>query len=268
MLLILALLTLTSVWTWAGELSVAEPASIWNRRTIRVCWSEAASPQHFGQAPRKAVQETIQEEFTRERTGIEFTGWQSCQNLTRNEYDVVIHQSTVNRGGFFRIWGQASIGPGDGKLPPHVYLFFDEHLAPRFRMDPLEHLRMIALHEFGHLAGLRHEHLRAEARALEDPSCLTGEVEDEEVRYFGEYDRNSIMNYCWNQHLRVHGTRVKFTLPEPLRSRSLGDLSTRSRYQDPTVVEATLHADARSIELEFKIGLSRGDVATLRSLYP
>jgi hypothetical protein len=253
----------------AGELSLAEPEARWDKRSIRVCWQESEDPNsRFSEAERKAVEESVTSEFTPDRTGIEFISWQSCEESGAKRPDVVLIQSRVNRGGFFRIWGMATIGCklGPKDKSPFVYLFYDEALAPRYKMEPLQHLKMTALHEFGHLAGLRHEHIREEAKAAEDASCLTGESPGPEVKSFGSYDPNSIMNYCWNGFLRRHGTRGHIqvtegkTLEEILRSNRL--------YHDPELFQLSPESTPGGFRIDIRIALSQGDRFTLRSLYP
>jgi hypothetical protein len=256
--------------------SVGDPGSIWPKRSIRVCWSEESEPRHFGEIPRRAVQSIVQQEYTLARTGIEFVGWESCSTLSQGTADVQIRQSTKNLGGFFRVWGMASIGvPPDGSVP-HLYLFYDQGLQPNFEMHPMEHLQMIALHEFGHLAGLRHEHARPEAKEWEEARCLTGETLDEKAESFGIYDRNSIMNYCWNQQIRVRGTGWEMPVPDAilklpaaLRLSSIRSLLDRSmKIQDPSLVHLSLNATSDRLKVRIRIGLSAGDLNTLRSLYP
>ncbi len=269
---------LLTVGAEASGLSVVEPASAWPKRTIRVCWSEEASPRHFGENPRRAVQEIIQQEYTLARTGIEFVGWESCATLPEGVADVKIRQSTKNMGGFFRIWGMASIGKGREDSKPHLYLFYDENLAPEYKMDPLEHLQMIALHEFGHLAGLRHEHIRDEALGMEDAKCLTGEKADSSVSTVGDYDRNSIMNYCWNHHIRKHGTLLTLTSsmiealslisPPEREEQARSFLKRFTRYRDQSLFGILFSESPNTIGLKVKIGLSHGDLIALRTLYP
>lgn len=271
-----SLLAMTPVLALAGVDSVGEPGSIWPKRSIRVCWSEESEPRHFGETPRRAVQSIVQQEYTLARTGIEFVGWESCSTLSQGTADVQIRQSTKNLGGFFRVWGLASIGvPQDGNAP-HLYLFFDQGLQPNFQMDPIEHLQMIALHEFGHLAGLRHEHARPDAKQWEEARCLTGETLDEKVESFGNYDRNSIMNYCWNQQIRVRGTswdmpvpNAILKLPSELRLASVRSFIDHSmKIQDPSLIDLSLNPTADRLKVKIRIGLSTGDLNTLRSLYP
>jgi hypothetical protein len=156
------------------------------------------------------------------------------------------------------------LGPKDKS--PFVYLFYDEALAPRYKMEPLQHLKMTALHEFGHLAGLRHEHIREEAKAAEDPSCLTGEIPGPEVKSFGSYDPNSIMNYCWNGFLRRNGTRGTFRVPE---EKTLQEVLAGNRlYHDPGLFDLSPAETPGTYRFDIRIALSRGDRFTLRSLYP
>lgn len=120
-----------------------------------------------------------------------------------------------------------------------------------------EYLSLIALHEFGHLAGLRHEQVRAEA--FEDSNCdkyegLHGEKPFEQTLLFGEYDPNSIMSLCFNDGLSRTGLNfIANDFKEPLY------LQDHSIFSSVSV--------SGGVQIKARIGLSKGDQETLNNLY-
>ncbi|NDG84282.1 MAG: hypothetical protein EBX52_04495 [Proteobacteria bacterium] len=240
----------------AGGLSVGEPDVRWDHRKVRVCWAEADAPYHFTEELRTGVQEIISREYRLERTGIEFTGWRSCSLLSPNQYDAVLIQSTKSHSRFFKVFGHASIGQSTEERP-HVYLYYENQSANGFKLTGIENLQLTALHEFGHLAGLRHEHAREEAKSLEVPSCAGDETVPGSAHEYGPYDRTSVMNDCWLEQLRLKGTSFSI---------ATRDLPRIPRYLRGSGL-LSVHQMGEISRLEIAIGLSHGDVATLREMY-
>jgi hypothetical protein len=56
----------------------------------------------------------------------------------------------------------------------------------------------VVVHEFGHSAGLHHEHIHPDAYAAENGRCDSVEKNRSELPGFvyEPYDRESVMNYC------------------------------------------------------------------------
>jgi len=127
-------------------------------------------------------------------------------------------------------------------------------------VDPIklsadERLSFIALHEFGHLAGLRHEQIRKEIK--QDWICsMTGYEENfeepfESTRFTRVFDSFSIMSYCYLNFLSKYtGTSFKETEYKPLP------------MQDDRVISRD--GDGK---IKLKIGLSSLDQHALRCMY-
>lgn len=174
---------------------------------------------------------------------------------------------------------------------PFVYL---QSLRKVKGRDHLVQLQMTALHEFGHASGLRHEHARKEAKG--DLNCylqIMGskegikETTDYTTVAYSAYDPNSIMNYCWMDMMEVYGTTWKVDTKK-VRKPTLQNKGSvfspeylwklEPLTEDgfftvlPNVLDNSLYmikkgAQKGQYTLNFRMGLSRGDINTLRCLY-
>ncbi len=202
----LFVLILASSTATAG---IYRPDGAWPDRDVSVCFAarglrmttlERQRDTHAWPARRKEqVRAWVEQEYTAARTGIHFTGWQDCADAP--DADAVLFYSRGNpliTAFVGDTSGQASIGPYDhpeSRLPVPVPHY------PRARgyvwLNSSGFNRSTTLHEFGHLAGLHHEHHRREAQY--DPACRlqeTGFARPGAVTH-GRYDYHSIMNYCF-----------------------------------------------------------------------
>lgn len=246
---------------------IVEPFVKWENRSVVVCFaSRNELPQvalnrdvsatdvggkildtniiEWGDKQMSAVREIITQEYKSARTGIEFIGFKKC--LPYVPADAFIF------AGDYGPWGRSAMGRDgvfvmkDKKLPmnlntswemrvdetsKHPFIFLripDKESKGILQVSKEEALQLNAVHEFGHLAGLSHEHIRAN---ISSPDCVSGHVQLQlrvaSTLDVGDYDPQSIMNYCYTKNiLEVHGLHKK------------------------------------------KIGLSPGDIQALKSLYP
>ena len=268
--------------------SSAEYLSRWKKLEINVCWLDNRPIQKqdftnrrlgevdplmesrttFNSIYKAKVQEIVSAEYTKERTGIHFIGWKSCQEM--EQYDLVIitadtYAPEIFEDDFFfnYLLGQAVIGRIDNWLTSsnmpedkksYVYLNLDtQGLAPL--VSVFDGVLSTALHEFGHVAGLRHEQIRLEAQV--DPICTKfslGEKPNKDTRFFSVYDPTSIMNYCF---LNMTGQRTGMIFTSD--SQIYDEL-------DDSIVASTKVADGKT-QYKVRWGLSRGDVHGLRCMY-
>ncbi len=295
-----------------------EPLVSWNKRSIRVCWRNSAlldpifEKNDFNDLKKQAVQEIIQKEYTIERVGIEFIGWQNCNELKTGSYDFEIIQDNfsakpnpvVQPYRDRAVEGMAFIGEGGGcyrltendpfsdepkvtvgyyyrnaKEEKKVYLMFvDLNDIFENSFTSLKRLQSTALHEFGHVAGLRHEHIRPEA--MDDPNCrymgkdfVVEEKPYDTTRYIGEYDPNSIMNYCWLATLEAVGLKTS-ELPN-MTDPSLYEKVSRMEVTKKTVLVGKKPNQKKKVvtvkkpvsEYELRVGLSQRDVTALQEMY-
>ncbi|WP_157684719.1 hypothetical protein [Bdellovibrio bacteriovorus] len=187
------------------------------------------------------VKKLVTSEYSKEKTGVEFVGWDDCGSGSGDDNSVVnLFISTADAKKLARSteYGRASIGPNlqygnfaEDKAP-FLYVQHPSAMAGDFIFKNRKGLAQIywdstILHEFGHLAGLLHEH--EQKAILQDPACqrrfgkaiknivaslnlpvsLTTYYEqdyaaDPRSPYIqhGSYDSQSIMNYCYIDEIR------------------------------------------------------------------
>ena len=308
----LGLLILFSFTAHAGVNALGEPKVTWQKRSIHVCWHEGVK-DNFEASQKKAVQQIVEQEYTIEKVGITFYGWEECLNLPQNGYDLEIFQDVdiahsnpeVEMYRKASVEGFAVMGQGsveqvqaeqnqltgevkktDGYLnrnlrTPIMYLMF----RPLFRFaesdfKSLEELQLTALHEFGHVAGLRHEHIRPEAKTDFNCQFMSSFKIDETIldtaENYEEYDPNSIMNYCWNAELATNGN-VVMVLPN-IPDKTLYTASTTwvdhivikkvKSKKTGKIIEKEVIEKMKKITYTIRIGLSAKDISTLNKLYP
>lgn len=245
---------------------------------------------------KEAIKSLIQKEYNSQRIGVEFTGWKDCGDEAKA--DVIIfttHDSPHESLNDFIMgelpYGQATIGEaGDYNSKREVFFKPANHLKPfvfirmvdaseGFKISPLKALKLTALHEFGHLLGLRHEHARDEAK--NDPNCSTTETYktkyseslDKSTAFYGVYDPNSIMNYC---HLRMLKKKVglKFTVKNNFSITDFFNVTPfypakAVNFVDPMLVSKSEFKmlGETFTDYSIKIGISKGDLHSLRCMY-
>lgn len=234
------------------------------------------------------IKNIVTTNYTKTETGISFIGFDDCEKTP--EADVYVfrmdHRATL--------YGKANIGQSSlyRKVDDKVVFYrlnnnlgkeyvllntFDDNqvtnpqatvtAANQKRKRKTTHdeqLQLTTLHEFGHIAGLRHEHARIED-AENDFNCQTTfkspdklkEKEAATTKAFGVYDPNSIMSYCFLRKVNQQiGT--SFVLREQ------GDMPIN--LTDETLYTKT-KVGTDVYKYEIKIGLSAMDKHTLRCLY-
>lgn len=216
---------LTLPQAYAG---IIEPATLWEKNEIVTCFynSEAQLaptklktvqgaketyefvPKELSRREKKKVAETVLKNFSAERTGIYFTGWKDCSDT--EEYDLIVMEAKglvpfITRPSFN---GRAVIGE-DGSLARNeegAIGFYEKSGAMPYVALTVQKAGTV-VHEFGHVAGLRHEHIHQDAFA--DENCShpflpldftkpeTIEKPHDSTLIYTSYDPQSIMNYCW-----------------------------------------------------------------------
>lgn len=238
------------------------------------------------------IENTIVREYNSRGTGIRFVGWKSCEEDAERSQAYLF--TGTDASSAVGINGQSSIGQCADDNTRYIFPFTWEsgyhretgqkaavflrlHRKSKKKINPFESDAITALHEFGHLAGLRHEHLRMESKW--DPICkLTGdtwmtEKADETTQLVGRYDPQSVMNYCWVHLLRdSHGTEFLISdYPEKWPMVYRGSKLARSQvwFNDLTVFHTApaSYQELKGTSYTARIALSALDVKSLRCLY-
>jgi hypothetical protein len=172
-----------------------------DKGNIPVCWvnPEEGAPEYL-----EETEELVKKEYG--RAGIAFTGWEPCgasQDWNGIKITLLPDKTSKNI---------SSIGTNDPKpmmilshgfKDPAVLRDFTA-FDPRTGSHPkacqsqrgINCIRSFALHEFGHAAGLRHERERVEDKCDLGGTIVSHEEHWKTATQIGDYDADSIMNYC------------------------------------------------------------------------
>lgn len=210
--------------TFAG---IYEPHVLWAHKEIQVCFYDDLSqlkdtvlknkqemhlkyrvdPDEFSRKAKKRIKDVVLSEFSESETGISFHGWKDCSEVDDSQVDVRIIRS---RGVPFYFLRKAA--PFDGSASVGEAGVIDQNGYTRGPHDQKAYVLLTKLkkafivHEFGHIAGLRHEHLHPDSEY--DKNCrskfalqsflqgiLSGKLYSS-TQMMTEYDSLSVMNYC------------------------------------------------------------------------
>lgn len=161
----------------------------WKNGSVTTCFlNTSANPARMS-----LYTEAIKRNFTKSSVGLEFTGFGNCSSSPGAQIKILITDpSAIGPVSNYVGTSFANIG-----LPYGASVVLAETENPFYDYNT-------AIHEFGHIAGLHHEHFRTEntdsdlcsRQAYMDKDNLTSSLPGTYPTQAGAFDRMSIMNYC------------------------------------------------------------------------
>lgn len=212
----------------AANAGIIEPKTLWDKNQVVACFYNSKSqldgtilkdynhakkhfkfrPKELSKNEKRKVVDVVLRNFSAARTGIHFVGFKDCSETP--QYDVVVMEAKgtiplLSRPSFN---GRAVIGE-EGVLSSlengDTGFFGKSGLISTVALTVQKPGTIV--HEFGHVAGLRHEHIHQDA--YQDENCESPLVpldfdKPESIEkphsttlFHTSYDSQSIMNYCW-----------------------------------------------------------------------
>jgi len=222
---------LTLLLPIVGNAAIYEPNALWTKSSIKVCFydqkkqiketkysrkkklakKQGFMPGFLDNFEKLAVEKIVKQTFHIDSTHIHFVGWDDCSRSNGN--DVIIMKANevkrfLAKNIKVKFEGKSSIGQ-DGIIHSYTstdFGIYEKNLSKKAVVVLKSFDKFTVRHEFGHLAGLRHE--QANRDVLQDTKCVlkrAGKTFD--FRQYAEplgrtaiiatdYDYKSIMNYC------------------------------------------------------------------------
>jgi hypothetical protein len=176
--------------------------NLWRHNEVTVCFAKGENKErkifnrpvnieNWTDKNKKKAQKWISGDYRPERTGIHFTGWKSCEEM--QEADIILYYSNNEK---FMLAPEGQIG-GFANVGPLKSPLAGSHRALGYViMNSNGFYKSTIIHEFGHVAGLAHEHNHPNATKSALCNVIKPQLFDEYE--YEPYDSKSVMHYCSN----------------------------------------------------------------------
>ncbi len=136
----------------------------WEFSTVKVCWlAKGRLPEPKLKNFRDVVRQSVVDNFMKEEVGIEFVGWENCQPGNDSQVQITLEAGLGRKffvGGSVDKVGRFDLSTTGGNIEMSSLRF--QYFLGRTILFTSEKENQIisnlAVHEFGHIAGLDHEH--------------------------------------------------------------------------------------------------------------
>ncbi len=175
----------------------------WDHHDIVVCFADGEidprtesgykiKVKNWNKSNKKHIEAWVKEEYSPERTGIYFTGWKSCNE--DSDVDVVLF---YNSNSYIKRFVLGDIDGVAGDLGPRrenkVLGYPNARSIVAISKTGMN--KGTVIHEFGHVAGLAHEHNHYDVPKA-DKACPHYERNFTTKLEYTDFDPASIMSYC------------------------------------------------------------------------
>lgn len=177
----------------------------WKQNKLVVCFAQAEGEKRsFGgtysvkarmwsENNKQKVKDWVNSEYSSERTGIHFTGWEDCLNEPQADIPIFYSKQGILHSIMGGNKGLAYVGESSAGLVPG---YPSARGAVWLGSSGIN--KAVVIHEFGHSAGLHHEHAHVDSLSLQ-PNCKLNKskrIEASEHTVVLPFDAEAVMSYC------------------------------------------------------------------------